>query len=304
MSKILTTRQAQPPAVQQASHDVEMAKASAIAKAGDLLPRTYRGNPGAVLLAMDWADRVGLSVMDAIHGVAWVQGKPVIDATLLRALAIRSGYRVLVTEASRESATAKVVLTSTGETLGTVTYSMDDAQTAGLAGKSNWKSNPEDMLVARATSRAVRRYCSDALVGGSLTEDEAEQLAVAEVDPVEVLQSTPQPPQDDDEVVDAEVVEEPAEAVQAAPEPPVAPKPPPAPAKPDKAAGGDMELPHLRGTARAAVDIAKGQGIYSEVAEALKAAEIPLSSQKWTVAQCQQVLAIVAEIVPTETEES
>lgn len=295
MSKILTTRQAQPPAVQQASHDVEMAKANAIAKAGDLLPRTYRGNPGAVLLAMDWADRVGLSVMDAIHGVAWVQGKPVIDATLLRALATRAGYRVLVTDASRESATAKVVL-QTGETLGTVTYTIEDAKTAGLAGKDNWKKNPEDMLVARATSRAVRRYCSDALVGGALTEDEAEVL---EVDVPTVTVTAPVADVDDSDVTDAEVVEV-AEVVE---EPAPAPTPPTPPAKVDT--GDTPAAPQLRGTARAAVDIAKGQGIYSEVAEALKAAEIPLSSQKWDVAQCQQVLAIVAEIVPanTETEE-
>jgi len=39
-----------------------------------------------------------------------------------------------------------------------------------------------------------------------------------------------------------------------------------------------------------------------QVAEALKAAEIPLSSQKWDVGQCQQVLAIVADIVPADTE--
>ena len=48
------------------------------------------------------------------------------------------------------------------------------------------------------------------------------------------------------------------------------------------------------------VDIAKGQGIYSEIAEALKAADIPLSSQKWTASQCEQVLAIVAEVAPTD----
>lgn len=293
MSKILTTRQAQPPAVQQASHDVEMAKANAIAKAGDLLPRTYRGNPGAVLLAMDWADRVGLSVMDAIHGVAWVQGKPVIDATLLRALATRAGYRVLVTDASRESATAKVVL-QTGETLGTVTYTIEDAKTAGLAGKDNWKKNPEDMLVARATSRAVRRYCSDALVGGALTEDEAEVL---EVDVPTVTVSAPVVEIDDSDVTDAEV----AEVVE---EPAPAPTPPTPPAKVDT--GDTPAAPQLRGTARAAVDIAKGQGIYSEIAEALKAADIPLSSQKWTASQCEQVLAIVAAVAPTDdtTEEA
>jgi len=288
MSKILTTRQAAPPQVQQAGLDVEMAKANAIAKAGDLLPRTYRANPGAVLLAMDWADRVGLSVMDAIHGVAWVQGKPVIDATLLRALAIKAGYRVLVTEASRTSATAKVVLTTTGETLGTVTYTIEDAKTAGLAGKDNWKKNPEDMLVARATSRAVRRYCSDALVGGGLTEDEVESLEVtAEVDQVQ-----PAAVVEPEVIEDAEIVEE------VAPEPKPVPTPPAAPARPEPDADPEQASPQLKGTTKAAVELCKGQGRYSELAEALKAADIPLSSQRWTKADCTQILAIV-ETIPT-----
>jgi hypothetical protein len=292
MSKILTTRQAAPPQVQQAGLDVEMAKATAIAKAGDLLPRTYRANPGAVLLAMDWADRVGLSVMDAIHGVAWVQGKPVIDATLLRALAIKAGYRVLVTEASRTSATAKVVLTTTGETLGSVTYSMEDAKTAGLAGKDNWKRNPEDMLVARATSRAVRRYCSDALVGGGLTEDEVESLEVtAEVDQVQPAA-----------VAEPEVIEDAVIVEEAAPEPEPVPTPPAAPARPEPDADPEKASPQLKGTTKAAVELCKGQGRYSELAEALKAADIPLSSQRWTKADCTQILAIVETIPPADTD--
>jgi hypothetical protein len=292
MSKILTTRQAAPPQVQQAGLDVEMAKATAIAKAGDLLPRNYRSNPGAVLLAMDWADRVGLSVMDAIHGVAWVQGKPVIDATLLRALATRAGYRVLVTDASRTSATAKVVLTTTGETLGTVTYSMDDAKTAGLAGKDNWKKNPEDMLVARATSRAVRRYCSDALVGGGLTEDEVESLEVTtEIDHVQPVA-----------VAEAEVIEDAVIVEEAGPVAEPEPTPPAAPPAAQDDAEPEQASPQLKGTAKAAVELCKGQGRYSEIAEALKAADIPLSSQRWTKAHCMQILAIVETIPPADTD--
>jgi hypothetical protein len=269
-----------------------MAKATAIAKAGDLLPRSYRSNPGAVLLAMDWADRVGLSVMDAIHGVAWVQGKPVIDATLLRALATRAGYRVLVTDASRTSATAKVVLTTTGETLGSVTYSMEDAKTAGLAGKDNWKKNPEDMLVARATSRAVRRYCSDALVGGALTEDEVESLEVtAEVDQVQPVAVA-----EVEVIEDAVIVEEAAPVAEPEPTPPAAPPAAQDDAEPEQAS------PQLKGTAKAAVELCKGQGRYSELAEALKAADIPLSSQRWTKAHCTQILAIVETIPPADTD--
>ena len=287
MSKILTTRQAQPPAVQQASHDVEMAKATAIAKAGDLLPRTYRANPGAVLLAMDWADRVGLSVMDAIHGVAWVQGKPVIDATLQRALATRAGYRILVTDASPQSVTAKVVLMATGETLGSVTYTIEDARTAGLAGKDNWKKNPEDMLVARATSRAVRRFCSDVLVGGSLTEDEVESLEVDDVDVlVPVVQTV--------EVVDAEIVDDTPELFAEAPAPPEVPE------SATQATEDPKAAPVIRGAAKAAVALSKGQGYYSSVAEAMQAEDIPLNPLKWNLAQCERIGAIVSELRPDE----
>lgn len=286
MSKVMTTRQAAPVA-QQAGLDVEMAKATAIAKAGDLLPRTYRQNPGAVLLAMDWADRVGLSVMDAIHGVAWVQGKPVIDATLLRALATKAGYRVLVTSASRTTATATVRLIATGETLGEVTYTIEDAKTAGLAGKDNWKKNPEDMLVARATSRAVRRYCSDALVGGSLTEDEVESLEVT----AEVVTVTPEPEPVPEVIEEAVIVEE------APPEPePEPPAPRRAPETPRADDADDKPTPQMRGVAKAAVDLAKGQGVYSSLATTMQDEGIPLNSAKWTHAQCQRIIAIIEDL--------
>ncbi|NBW20918.1 MAG: hypothetical protein EBR82_74450 [Caulobacteraceae bacterium] len=39
-----------------------------------------------------------------------------------------------------------------------------------------------------------------------------------------------------------------------------------------------------------------------ELAEALKAADIPLSSQRWTKADCTQILAIVETIPPADTD--
>jgi outer membrane biosynthesis protein TonB len=150
------------------------------------------------------------------------------------------------------------------------------------------------MLVARATSRAVRRYCSDALVGGGLTEDEVESLDVAEVDQVQPAA-----------VIEAEVIED-AEIVEEAPpiaaEPPEAPKPPAAPARPEPDADPEPPSPQLKGTTKAAVELCKGQGRYSELAEALKAADIPLSSQRWTKADCTQILAIVETIPPADTD--
>ena len=185
--------------------DVDMRKATAIAKAGDAIPKSYRGNTGAVLLANEWAHARGIDLLTAMQSVAFVQGKPVIDASMQRALAKRSGYRVIVTEASPKSATVKVS-DADGE-LGSATYTLDDAKRAGLDGKDNWKKNPEDMLVARATTRAMRRFAAEVMVG-VLLDDEAEQL-----DPVTVLTdsssdgdgSSPAPSPSD--ITDAEIVD-------------------------------------------------------------------------------------------------
>ena len=223
-----------PASEADAQLSVAMREANAIAKAGDAVPKGYRGNPGAVLLARAWAENRGLDILTAVQSVAFVQGRPVIDATMQRALAKQAGYRVIVTHADRDSATVSVTELATGEVIGEACYTMSDAKAAGLLTKDNWKKNPEDMLVARATTRAVRRFAPEVMVGLTVA-DELDQIAP---DPVAVLTDAgedqdpqtgvtgnpagePQdpsgtatdvppgpPPADDDDVAEAEVVDD------------------------------------------------------------------------------------------------
>lgn len=285
-SPVLKGRSTAVAVAPQESHDAQMTRAVAIAKAGDMLPRQYKANPGAILLAMDWADRHGVSTMDALHGVSWVQGRPVIDATLQRSLAIKAGYRIIPTEVSRETATVQVVLQSTGQVLGSATYTMDDARTAGLASKDNWKKNPEDMLLARASTRAVRRFAPDALIGGALAEDEGDYDL--EGDPVTVLNADPEPtpqpepepapvvPEPEEDITDAEVIEL-ADVVDL----------------PTTASNVDQDAtPETRGKAKAAVERIKADGNYSTLVEQMKAEGIGVQAARWTEAQAARVVEL------------
>lgn len=208
MSNIVTARRNTPvPAAEASSQfDVELKRAQAIASAGDMIPNTYRNKPGAVLLAQQWADAHNVDLLTTMQTVAFVHGRPVIDATMQRALAAAHGYDVRVVSADATRASVRV--TRDGEHVGEAAYSMDDARTAGLASKDNWKKDPTAMLVARATTRAVRWFAPSVLLG-VLVGDEADEPEL-----VEVL--TPQEVVEADDVVEAEVVEpEPAAPVEA-----------------------------------------------------------------------------------------
>ncbi len=180
-----TQPQALVPASEHAAElDVELRRAQAIAAARNALPATYANNPGAVLVVDQWARQRGIDTLTAMQNVSFISGRPVVDATFQRAMATRAGYDVKVVQVSDESATVEVH--RNGEKLGAVTWTMADAQRAKLAGKDNWKNHPKNMLVARATTDALRWHAPEILLGVWL-EDEVES------DPVSVLRAVPEP---------------------------------------------------------------------------------------------------------------
>lgn len=205
-SPVLVSPRASLPTAAAASLDVEFRKAQALAKAGELLPRSYRNNPGAIILIQQWANARGIDTVTAIQTVSFIDGRPVVDATMQRAMAEREGVRVKVVDATRESATVEVY--RDGELMGTTTYTMEDAKSAGLANKKNWQQNPVDMLVARATTRGIRWHAPSVMLG-TYTEDEAEQFDTTAALAAEVVDAPAETPEPVADVVDAEIVDTP-----------------------------------------------------------------------------------------------
>jgi hypothetical protein len=63
-----------------------------------------------------------------------------------------------------------------------VVFDIQEAKSAGLAAKDNWKNYTQDMLYARALGRCIRRYFQDVFLGigavytdGELVETEIEE---------------------------------------------------------------------------------------------------------------------------------
>ena len=280
-----------PASEADAQFDVQLRRARAIADAKQAVPSSYRTNPGAVLLAMDWAQSRGMDLLTAIQTVAFIDGKPVIDATMQRALADRAGYRVSIPDASPTSATVQIA-DADGEVLGSATYSIDDAKRAGLANKKNWTNNPEDMLVARATTRAMRRFAPSVMVGLVAGEDELDEIAP---DPIAVLDSNAGEEGDPQTVVmagkPAGETEEPSAAPSEA-----APTSSPDTSDDDIAVAEVVDGPITDATREAvakAIGEAKASGQFKERGMALQEAGIPPVAKQMTEAEGVRALAIL-----------
>jgi len=102
-----------------------------------------------------------------------IKGRLFVGAELIRALAIRDGYRVDRVDDNDETCTA--VLSKGGTELGRATFTIQDAQKAGLIrDRSPWKTHPGRMLWARASKNVVVDFAPHIALGLAL-DDEAQE---------------------------------------------------------------------------------------------------------------------------------
>jgi hypothetical protein len=150
-----------------------------------VIPRHFQRTEDIVMVMMA-ARALDVPVFWALQAFHLVEGKLGLEATFMRALLYRAGgaFRLLHTDATK--ATAQFRRPGETEWSEPVTWTIEQAKTAGLSGKKNWQANAVDMLVARVTGRGMRRYCPDVLMGFLYTPDEIE-------DGVEVITVTTLP---------------------------------------------------------------------------------------------------------------
>ncbi len=159
---VLRRRQAvmveRPPAAQgPADRLIEQAKLVAAA-GSDVLPKGFRSNPGACLMAIEWAERMGVSIFEAVGEISFVYGKPVVSAVMQKRLASRVGYTTEVIE-STESLCTVAVHGPDGAERGRYTYTIGLAADLGLVDQNElYHKDPRQMLYKRATTRALEHY--------------------------------------------------------------------------------------------------------------------------------------------------
>lgn len=159
--------------VQRESLDVQMRRATAMAEAGEVLPRTYRGNPAALLVAFEYADALNIPRVNALTSIHIVDGKPTASADLIGALVRRAGHKLRVT-GDETYAEAVIIRADDPEFVPSpIRWDEARARKAGLWGKKGpWQQYPGAMMRSRAITEAARMWAADALYGVIYTPEE------------------------------------------------------------------------------------------------------------------------------------
>lgn len=136
------------------------------------VPRSIRGNGAAIVAAILYGDELGLGPMQSLSKIAVIDGKPALSAEAQRALILAAGHEIWTEEASSTRVTVSGRRAGSERT-SSVTWTLDDAKKAGLAGKPSYRAYPRQMLTARASAELARLLFAD-VIGGLAASEELE----------------------------------------------------------------------------------------------------------------------------------
>jgi hypothetical protein len=137
----------------------------------DMVPKDFKGKPGNCLIAMQWGAELGLKPLQALQNLAIINGRPSLWGDAVIALVRASPLCEFVSE-SDDGTVATCKVKRRGEPEQVTTFSMEDAKTAGLFGKSGpWTQYPKRMRQMRARAFALRDVFPDVLRGLPIAEE-------------------------------------------------------------------------------------------------------------------------------------
>jgi len=154
-----------------------MAKALA---ASTIVPEQYRGNIANVMVAMEYAHRLGASVLAVMQNLDVIKGRPSLRATFLIGTVNACGRFTPIRykwqgEPSTEAWGCRAVATDreSGEELPgpLITIALAKSEKWYDKADSKWRTIPELMLMYRAGSWWTRVYAPDLSLGLHTTEE-------------------------------------------------------------------------------------------------------------------------------------
>lgn len=141
---------------------------------------------------------LGVPPMEALAKIFVVEGKPSISADLMARIIKRDGetggydFRVLHLDNQK----CEIQFLHHGKPLTpTSTYTWQDATTANLTNKNNWKNHPRNMLFARALTNGAKIHCPHLfgsisnVAGANTALDEEGELVISEASAPTVQQA-------------------------------------------------------------------------------------------------------------------
>lgn len=164
----------------------ELERWAQMASKTDMVPKGLRGKPGDIILAVQYGSQLGMGVMEALRGIAVINGTPSLFGDSLLAIckqhaefedcietAILNGSEVIgyVCEARRKGHPPVIHK-----------FDQDDAKRAKLWGKEGpWVQYPQRMLQMRARSWALRDQFADMLRGVVAAEEAADMVDTGKI---------------------------------------------------------------------------------------------------------------------------
>jgi hypothetical protein len=167
-----------------------------------LLPKGMQGKVPDVLVTIMAGQEMGFSPMASLRAFHVIEGKPVLSADGMVALALGSGKCVYFDRVEESDTAVTYETLRTGSKVPRrCTWTWDMAKRAALHLKDNWRLYPRAMLASRAKAELARDVYPDVLAG-CYTEEELEGRQSADALRVE------RHPVARPDVIDAEVVSE------------------------------------------------------------------------------------------------
>lgn len=148
-------------------------KAADLISKSSLCPKDYKDKPADILICMQMGQELGVPILQALQGIAVINGRPAVWGDLMLALCRRATafeYCDETYDADTQTATCKTKRKNEPPIIRT--FSRIDAETAKLWGKQgSWTTNPLRMLQMRARAFALRDGFADVLKGLSSAEE-------------------------------------------------------------------------------------------------------------------------------------
>jgi hypothetical protein len=137
----------------------------------NIVPKDYQGNPGNIVVAIQWGMELGLPPLQAMQNLAVINGRPSLWGDAVIALVRGSGKLEYMREdVTDEQATCTVKRKGEPETARS--FSKEDAKRAGLLNKQGpWAQYPKRMMQMRARSWALRDLFPDVIKGIAIAEE-------------------------------------------------------------------------------------------------------------------------------------
>lgn len=183
--------------------DVIERQSAALARS-TIVPPDYRGKPANIIAAALMGRSFGWDATTSMRMVTVISGTAGLKPEAMLALIRQRGHHVTVEpHADGKGVTVHGKRADNGDTA-SATFTLADAERAGLTRSSAWKSYPVDMCQWRAVARLARSLFGDCVLGLGYTPEELGADPLLEVSPTEAAPVEA----DSDEIVEAELVEE------------------------------------------------------------------------------------------------